>query len=170
MVSRTRIALLALTVLGASLLTGCSSTVSMTPGQNANDPLCAELMVRLPPVLSGEERRWTDAQATASWGAPSSILFTCGGVEPGPTTLRCEEVSGVDWVIDESDAPRFRVTTYGRTPAVELYLDTSTEDGTGVSSRTVLDTLSPIVRDHLPAGRTCVPRSEATPVPEPVEP
>ncbi|GAA3904865.1 DUF3515 family protein [Microbacterium invictum] len=168
--SRPRIALLALTVAGASVLTGCSSTVSMVPGDDANNPLCAELMVRLPDTLSGEDRRWTDAQSTASWGTPSRILFTCGGDEPGPTTLRCEEVDGVDWVIDESEAPHFRVTTYGRSPAVELYLDTSTDGGTGVSSRTVLDVISPIVRQFIEPGRTCVPRTEATPVPEPVEP
>src|SRR5690606_13822827 len=138
-VSRPRIALLAATLLGAAMLAGCSSTVSMTPAPDANDPACAQLMVRLPATLSGQDRHWTDAQATAAWGHPARILFTCGVPEPGPTTLRCEEVAGVHWVIDESEAPRFRVTSYGRTPAVELYLDTATDDGTGVSSRTVLD-------------------------------
>lgn len=156
--------------MAAALLTGCSSTVSMTPAADANDPVCAQVMVRLPATLSGEDRRWTDAQATASWGDPSRILFTCGVPEPGPTTLRCAEVATVDWVIDESDAPRFRATTYGRTPAIELYFDTSTEDGTGVSSRTLLDTLSPIIAQYSDAERTCVARSDATPVPEPVEP
>ena len=46
----------------------------------------------------------------------------------------------MDWIIDESDAPRYRVTTFGRTPAVEVYLDNDV-----VSSAAVLDTLSQIV-------------------------
>ncbi len=142
----------------------------MQPAADANDPACAAVMVQLPLTLSGEDRRWTDAQATAAWGTPSRVLLTCGVPEPGPTTLRCEEVKTVDWVIDESEAPQFRVTTYGRTPAIELYLDTAVDDGTGVSSRSVLDALSPLIAQHIPADRACVARDEATPVPEPVEP
>lgn len=164
MLPRARLALVAAVAVGAgALLSGCSTTVSMTPAAGSNDPLCAEVMVRLPATLSGQARQWTDAQATAAWGAPTAILFTCGGAEPGPTTLRCEEVGGVDWVIDESDAPRFKVTTYGRSPAVELFFDTSTDDGTGVSSRAVLDAISPLVSQSIPADRACVPRTEATP-------
>ena len=137
----------------------------MEAAPDANDPACAEISVRLPGSLAGEPRRWTDAQATGAWGDPATILLTCGVTPPGPTTLRCETVAGVDWVIDESDAPRFRVTTYGRTPAVELYLDTELgEDGTGVSSRDVLDAISPIVA-ALPADGQCVGREDATPVP-----
>lgn len=137
----------------------------MEAAPDGNDPACAEISVRLPGSLAGEPRRWTDAQATGAWGDPATILLTCGVTPPGPTTLRCETVAGVDWVIDESDAPRFRVTTYGRTPAVELYLDTELgEDGTGVSSRDVLDAISPIVA-ALPADGQCVGREDATPVP-----
>ena len=43
-------------------------------------------------------------------------------------------MNGVDWIIDESDAPRYRVTTFGRIPAVEVYLDNDV-----VSSAEVLD-------------------------------
>lgn len=156
--------------IGAAALTGCSATVSMQPAPEANDPRCAAVMVQLPGTLSGEDRRWTDAQATAAWGSPSRVLFTCGVPEPGPTTLRCEEVATVDWIIDESEAPRFRVTTYGRTPAVELYLDTTITDDSEVSSRSVLDAISPLIAQHIPADRSCVDRVDATPVPEPVEP
>ena len=46
----------------------------------------------------------------------------------------------MDWIIDDAEAPRYRVTTYGRTPAVEVYLDNDV-----VSSAEVLDTLSQIV-------------------------
>ena len=62
-------------------------------------------------------------------------------------------MNGVDWVIDESDAPKYRVTSYGRVPAVEVYLDNDV-----VASAEVLDALS-IVVSRLPAdGSTCVSR------------
>ncbi len=132
---------LATLVLAAAALTGCSSTVSMTPAPGANDPLCAQLMAQLPSTVAGQQRRWTDAQSTGAWGNPSAILFTCGVTPPGPTTLRCISLGGVDWLVDESDSPRFRLTTFGRTPAVQLYIDntvvspTMSSISSGVSSR-----------------------------------
>lgn len=138
------------------LLTGCATTVSLTPAKFANDPACADVTVRLPASVDGEPRRWTDAQATGAWGDPASIILTCGVTPPGPTTLPCESVSGVDWIIDESKAPEYRVTTFGRVPAVEVYLDNE-----AVSSRAVLDSLSRIV-SLLPAdGSACTDRSAA---------
>ena len=107
-------------------LAGCAGTVNVPAAPEANAPECADLMVRLPQQVAGAERRWTDSQATAAWGDPATIIFSCGVASPGPTTLRCESVAGVDWVIDESEAPRFRVVTYGRKPAVELYFNTET--------------------------------------------
>ena len=57
------------------------------------------------------------------------------------------------------------MTTFGRTPAVEIYLDTTAdENGEGVSSRDVLDALSPIV-SVLPVDGQCLDRGEATPAP-----
>lgn len=141
----------------AICLTGCSSTVSMEPAPNSNDPACAEVTAVLPGTLASESRRWTDAQATGAWGDPAAVLFTCG-VEPlGPTTLPCQTINGVDWVIDESEAPKYRVTSFGRTPAVEVYLDNDV-----VSSADVLDGLSRIV-SRLPVdGATCLDREDAT--------
>jgi Protein of unknown function (DUF3515) len=137
----------------AAALTGCATTLHLDPAPSANDPACAEVTVRLPGELNGQPRRWTDAQATGAWGAPAAVLLTCGVEPPGPTTLPCESVGGVDWIIDDADAPRYRVTTFGRTPAVQLYLDTKV-----VSSAEVLDTLSGIV-SLLPAdGSVCTER------------
>jgi len=168
--TRLRAAALLAAAVGLVCLTGCSSTVPMEPAHDADDPRCAEVMVRLPGTVSGEDRRWTDAQATAAWGTPARVLLTCGVPTPDPTTLRCEEVFGVDWIIDETQAPRFRVTTYGRTPAIEVFLDTTLEDGAGVSSRSVLDALSPLISQYIPEERSCIDRVDATPVPEPVAP
>ncbi|MHC2998888.1 DUF3515 family protein [Microbacterium sp. HJ5] len=137
-------------------LAGCASTVSMQPAADANDPACADVSVGLPGSLAGQPRRWTDAQATAAWGEPAAVLFTCGLEPLGPTTLPCQTVNGVDWVIDETDAPQYRVTSFGRVPAVEVYLDNDV-----VASAEVLDALSLVV-SRLPAdGSTCVARDDA---------
>jgi len=118
-----RRSLIAGLVVLAGVLTGCSATVTLEPAGLANDPRCADVIVRLPRIVDGQERRWTDAQATGAWGDPSSVLLTCGLEPPGPSTLRCITVAGVDWLVDETESPRFRLTTYGRSPAVELYVD-----------------------------------------------
>ncbi len=137
-------------LLAGACLTGCTSTVSLQPADNANDPACADVSVRLPDSVDGQPRRWTDAQATAAWGDPASVILTCGVAELGPTTLPCTPVNGVDWVIDESEAPRYRVTTFDRTPAVEIYLDNDV-----VSSAQVLDRLSQVVTVLPQNGSVC---------------
>lgn len=137
-------------LLVGALLTSCTSTVSLQAAEDANDPACADLTVRLPDSVDGQSRRWTDAQATGAWGDPASVIITCGVPELGPTTLPCTPVNGVDWVIDDSDAPRYRVTTFDRTPAVEVYLDNDV-----VSSAEVLDRLSQIVTVLPQNGRVC---------------
>jgi len=133
----------------AGLLAGCSSTVTLEPAALANDPRCADVIVRLPSTVDGQARRWTDAQATGAWGDPSAVLLTCGLEPPGPSTLRCITVSGVDWLVDETESPRFRLTTYGRTPAVELYVD-----NTLVSPNNVLAALAGSV-GQLPEDAEC---------------
>jgi len=123
--SRRAVAALAALAVTVLALTGCAATVSLTPAAHANDPACAAIMVRLPGDLGGQSRRWTDAQATAAWGTPSRVIFSCGVTPPGPSTIKCVSLGGVDWLVDESEQPRFRITSYGRTPAVQLYLDSS---------------------------------------------
>jgi hypothetical protein len=62
----------------------------------------------------------------------------------------------VDWLIDDSDAPRYRLTSFGRTPAVEIYLDNDV-----VSSVDVLDSLSSLVA-KLPKDGECTARPGAS--------
>lgn len=142
-------ALSAAVLVAAAGLSGCTSAVSMQPARDANDPLCAEVSVRLPASIDNQERRQTDAQATGAWGDPASVLLTCGVEPPGPTTLPCRTVDGVDWIIDDQGDSRFRVTTFGRTPAVEVFLD-----NTMVSSLDVLSALTPAV-SRLPVDGEC---------------
>jgi hypothetical protein len=141
----------AVIVVAAAALAGCSSTVALDPADGANDPLCAEVIVRLPGEVDGEQRRWTDAQATGAWGEPTSVILTCGVDPIGATTLPCTTSAGVDWVVDDSEAPRYRATTFGRTPAVEVYIDSEAVPPAGA-----LEPLSRIVGATLPSdGSTC---------------
>jgi len=127
-------AVAAVTAIG---LTGCSTTVDMEPAKGANDPACAEVSVRLPDSVDGQSRIWTDAQATGAWGNDgSAILLRCGVTPPGPTEAKCISLGGVDWVVDETQAPKYLVTTYGREPAVEVFIDNE-----AVSSNEVLTQL-----------------------------
>lgn len=102
----------------------------MTAAPHATSVDCAEISVRLPDAIDDLERRETDAQATAAWGNPTSVLLRCGVEVPGPSTLPCFTVKGVDWLRDDSDAPTFVFTTYGRDPAVEVVIDSENSSGT----------------------------------------
>ncbi|GAA3647912.1 DUF3515 family protein [Microbacterium marinilacus] len=143
-------------------LAGCAATVTLEPAEDANDPLCADVSVRLPDAFGDLQRRWTDAQATAAWGDPTAVILSCGVTPPGPTTLQCVTFEGVDWIVDASELPYQRITTYGRTPATQVYVNT--ED---VSPSDVLPVISRIVQ-AIPAETECVDPDQATPAP--VEP
>ncbi|OZD30960.1 hypothetical protein CH252_40405 [Rhodococcus sp. 06-1477-1B] len=135
----------------------------MQPAKDANNPACAEITSRLPKTISGQERRWTDAQSTGAWGDPSAILMTCGLETPGPSTLPCRAFDGVDWLVDESQAAenRYTLTTFGRSPAIQVYLDYE-----AASSADVAQALGPLIRSYLPAtGAVCTSASDATPAP-----
>ncbi|WP_314646774.1 DUF3515 family protein [uncultured Microbacterium sp.] len=130
-------------------LSGCAPTVHLEPAAAANDPMCAEVIVRLPASLGEQARVWTDAQATAAWGTPSVVLLTCGLKEPAQTTQQCVSLGGADWLVDESDSPNLRLTTYGRAPAVQVFVDTTT-----ISADSVLESLAGAVQ-QIPATTAC---------------
>ena len=135
---RSRLAFAAVLLLGTGLLGGCATTVHLEPAADANNPLCADVIVSLQNTntLAGQDRRWTDAQATAAWGAEdTAILLTCGLDEPAPTAeLQCVTLEGVDWLVDASETPYVRLTTYGREPAVQMYIDTGAVSSNDVIS------------------------------------
>ncbi len=149
---RSRLAAAAALLLGAGLLAGCSTTIHMEPAADANNPLCAEVTVGLQNLttLAGLDRIWTDAQATGAWGSNgSSILLTCGLDKPAPTSeLQCVTLEGVDWLVDASDTPYLRLTTYGREPAVQMYVDTSVVSSNDVlSDRNLVGAITAIPAD-----------------------
>lgn len=133
--------------------------MSLAPAPAATDPGCAAIVVRLPAVVAGAARRETDAQGTAAWGSPASVLLHCGVPVPGPTTDRCISIDHVDWVEDASRAPLYTYRTYGRDPATEVTIDTG-----AVSGSTALTDLSSAVA-VLPARGACVGAEDVTPPP-----
>ncbi|WP_261167241.1 DUF3515 domain-containing protein [Microbacterium sp. Marseille-Q6965] len=146
---------------GALALGGCATTVHLPAEPLANDPLCAEVSVRLPDALGDLPRLWTDAQATAVWGEDQEVIFSCGLEPLAPSTLQCVSIGGVDWVVDDSDFPRLRMATYGRSPAAAVLVDTAVDaDGRGVSSNDVLSALSGAVSQLEQTG-ACVAPDEA---------
>jgi hypothetical protein len=131
-------------------LSACSPTVSLEPAADANNPGCADVIVRLPDAVDGQERRTTNAQSTAAWGNPATVILRCG-IEPVEiSTLPCVTANGVDWIIDESAKPSFRFISFGRTPALEVIVDS--ENAVGVN---VLDSLAQAVKS-IEATKRCL--------------
>jgi hypothetical protein len=118
--------------LGAALAigaSGCAPTLNLEPGADANNPGCAEVVVRLPNQLGELPSRNTNAQGTGAWGEPASVLLRCG-IEPVVvSSLPCVTVGEVDWLVDDSAAPSFRFVTFGRTPATEVIVDSGKASG-----------------------------------------
>ena len=131
-------------------LSACSPTVSLEPAADANNPGCADVIVRLPDAVDGQERRTTNAQSTAAWGNPATVILRCG-IEPVEiSTLPCVTANGVDWIVDDSAKPSFRFITFGRTPALEVIVDS--ENAVGVNA---LDSLAEAVKSIEPT-KECV--------------
>ncbi|MHB1172605.1 MAG: DUF3515 family protein [Lacisediminihabitans sp.] len=112
-------------------LTACAPAVALVPAANATNPACAEVIVRLPHSVASKTIRETNAQATGAWGDPAAILLRCGVTPPGPTSDRCYTVNGVDWLINDTRKPVYVFTTYGRTPAVQVVVDSNLTNGQG---------------------------------------
>jgi len=151
-VTRARRALALCVVAFGLLLTGCSTTIPLDPPPDANNPQCAQIMVRLPGDLADQQRVWTDAQSTAAWGSPTRIIVACGVTPPGPSTIKCVSLGGVDWLVDESQQPNFRITSYGRAPAVQVYLDGG---DTRVDPNAILTQLGRLVSAHTKQTAAC---------------
>ena len=141
-----KIALLAIATL---MLTGCTATVNIDAAEDANNPACAEVIVRLPNQVDGKDKRVTGAQSTGAWGEPTAILLRCGLAEASASKLPCITASGIDWLVDDSAAPNFRFITFGRKPALEVIVDS--EKASGIAA---LDELSTSVA-FLPQYKAC---------------
>jgi hypothetical protein len=142
--------------IAAVALAGCAPTVDLQPApSHANDPHCADVIVRLPDALDTQSgsiaKRDTNAQSTAAWGDPTSVILSCGVPVPGATTLPCIQIdNAVYWLRQKDDAQKvWRFTTFGRDPALQLTISTKLSPGV------VLDQLNSEI-DFLPKdGHVC---------------
>lgn len=143
------------------VLSGCAPIVPLTAAPDAANPECAEVVVRLPEAIDANAKRETDAQGTGAWGDPAAVLLRCGVPVPGPSTLLCVTLKGIDWLRDDSTAPNYVFTTYGRDPAVEVVVDGDVASGTNA-----LIALSNAV-GSIPATRACTNPDDVLGIPEP---
>ncbi|SBT95151.1 Protein of unknown function [Streptomyces sp. DI166] len=103
-------------------------------GPKAGDPKCSDVVDRSPDKVGSEDRDWVIGKGVASWGDRSTVL-RCGVEELQPTVNLCVSADGVDWVLDEKRLKETGVsvlTTYGRSPAVEVTYSGSREEVGGV--------------------------------------
>ncbi|MGY4857222.1 DUF3515 family protein [Cryobacterium sp. AP23] len=140
----------------AVVLAGCAAAVPMQPADDAVNPACANVVVHLPTTVADQPERETNAQATGAWGDPTAVLLTCGVTVPGPTTLPCVNINGIDWIEDDSEAPKYRYTTYGRDPATEVYIDSELVSG----STTLVDLADAVA--NVPASKQCLGADDVT--------
>jgi hypothetical protein len=130
-------------------LTACAPTVNIEAAPDSNNPACAEVSVRLPDEIDGNKKRVTNAQATAAWGNPSAVILRCGLPAVEVSTLSCVSASGVDWLVDDSQSPSYRFISFGRSPAIEVIVDSS-----AIAGVTALDSLASAVK-NIEATKTC---------------
>jgi hypothetical protein len=145
---KTHLRLTLLTV-GVGLLSGCAPTVVLDPAADANNPECAEIIVRLPDTLADQPKRSVNAQSTAAWGEPVAVILRCGLEPVEVSALPCVSASEVDWLVDDSNSPSFRFVSYARSPATEVIIDS-----TVVAGVTVLEQLAASV-GVLEASKRC---------------
>ena len=135
-----------------AVLSGCTTAVSLEAAPDANNPDCANVTVRLPDTVGTLDALETDAQATGAWGDPVAVILRCGVEVPGPSTQLCIEIpgTGISWLLDDTDAPNYRYTSYGRDPAVSVAVNTEI-----ISAGVALDDLANAVSFTPLNGREC---------------
>jgi hypothetical protein len=131
-------------------LSGCAATVVIPSADDANNPSCAEVIVRLPTDTDGLSKRSTNSQSTAAWGTPVAVTLRCGLAPIDVSTLPCLTAGGVDWIVDESAKPNYTFTSFGRTPATSITIDSNKASGA-----TVLEDLGQAVQ-FTPSTKNCL--------------
>ncbi|WIA98921.1 DUF3515 family protein [Curtobacterium sp. MCBA15_012] len=138
----------------AAGLTGCTNAVAMSPAPSADDAACAAVQVRLPATVDTKYAlRETTAQSTAAWGDPEAAVYHCGVAVPTVSDLPCFAQGGVDWIRDDRGA-QIVYTTFGRSPAVQVVIDTKRTTSQVVQDLT--DAVSTLPKD----GHECLDPSQ----------
>ncbi|MEY4559755.1 MAG: hypothetical protein RLZ82_770 [Actinomycetota bacterium] len=131
-------------------LSACAPTVNLEAAPLANDPACAEVIVRLPDVVAEQTKRASNAQSTAAWGNPAAVIMRCGLEPIAASRLTCVTAGDIDWLVDDSAAPSYRFITFGRSPATEVIVDSSV-----VAGVTALEELAGAVQ-NIEATKNCL--------------
>jgi len=142
-------ALLLVAAIAIATTTACAPVVALDPAEDANNPECAEIIVRLPSDIADQAKRSVNAQSTAAYGNPVAIILRCGLEQVLISELPCVTAGDVDWLVDDQNAPNYRFISYARNPATEVILDS-----TKVAGVTVLEQLAGSV-GVLEASRRC---------------
>jgi hypothetical protein len=147
---KSRLTLVAMALLVAGLLAGCAPTVNVAPAGAATNAKCANVVAQLPDTVSTLSRRITNGQGTGAWGEPADIVMRCGVPVPDPTsTLVCITVNGIDWLRKADPKEVFVFTTYGRTPAVAVTINSKDVKADGNQALTDLsDAVGTINAQH----------------------
>jgi hypothetical protein len=160
-----KLALAALVVVSAGLLSGCAATVHVATAANATNVKCADVSVNLPNTVSTLGERVTDGQGTGAWGTPAEITLQCGVPVPDPTsTLVCVTVNGVDWLRKADSHGVYAFTTYGRNPAVTVLVNSL--DVKADANQALTDLSSAVA--EIPGKHRCVAPNETLQNGEPV--
>lgn len=138
----------------AAGLTGCTNAVSMSAAPSANAAACAAVQVRLPATVDSKfDLRNTNAQATAAWGDPEVAIYHCGVAVPTVSDLPCFSQGGVDWIRDDR-GDQVVYTTFGRSPAVQVVVDSTKTTSSVVQE--LSDAVSSLPKD----GHECLDPAE----------
>ncbi|WP_329580735.1 DUF3515 family protein [Streptomyces sp. NBC_01361] len=101
---------------------------------NSGNARCAKVVSDSPDKILSKSRDWAIGDGVATWG-DRDVVLRCGVKELEPTTNLCITANGVDWVLDEGTLKEDGVsvlTTYGRSPAVELTYSGPREEVGGI--------------------------------------
>ena len=89
------------------------------PAPRAGEQACTTALAAAPQDVLGQSRSPIDVRGALAWGAPP-IVLRCGLPPLAPTTARCLDVNGQDWVVTDLDADPAVFTSFGTDPAVEV--------------------------------------------------
>lgn len=131
------------------LISGCAATINLEPAPLSNNALCAEVSVRYPDQIGDLAQRYTNAQATSAWGEPAAIIARCGLEPVEISSLPCVTANDIDWLVDESQAPKYRFISFARNPAVEVIVDSEIASGV-----TALEAMG-LALSKIPATKRC---------------
>lgn len=94
-------------------------TRSLEAAPAAGEPACARALALAPATVLEGQRVPLGTAGALAWGTDPQVLMRCGVLPPGPSTLPCLDLDGIEWIFDQ-DVDPVVYTTYGRAPALDV--------------------------------------------------